>query len=366
MANVLESLSAQLENAGARQKFAAEARGFIRDRLREASYAEKVLPPQNVTKDECQISVNHEGLTKIVHLEPNSRAMVVNFRSTPDAQLIRGTRVEVPFLTIMSDMFEKPEQEFLVYDYGIGKVIEQNSVRDIGEIQDREFTIHIEAAVQTLQVEANGGVVDHNQTNVGTGASIEYSVVKGEGALAGADDGVVHPIQRPDLVRLTNVLESRRLEHDSVLITAPDLNDVLTWTQVDAGDKIQSETYVKGYAYNTLLGKKVIRSIKTDILRRGNVYGFTEPDFLGRFYVLNQPKFWIDKVINMVKFVAWKDIGMSIVNISSVAKLELYGGAGNTNTDGILAQVTPSAEADLGQENNRAGDGGYEPSVVNF
>lgn len=365
MANALEALSVQLENAGARQKIAEKFRGFIRDRLREASFAEKVLPPQNVTRDECQISVNHEGLTKIVHLEPNSRAMVVNFRSGPQAQLIRGTRVEIPFLTIMSDMFEKPEQEFLVYDYEIGKVVEQNSVRDIGEIQDREFLIHCEAAVQAHQAEANGGVTDLNIT--GYAAAVKESIIKGEGAInGGADDGVVHPVQRPDIVGLVNLLEGRRLMADSLLFTSPDLNDVLTWVQADAGDKIQSETYVKGYTYNTLLGKKVIRSIKTDILRRGNIYAFTTPDFLGRFYVLNQPKFWIDKVINVVKFVAWKDIGMSLVNTASVAKLELYGGSATTNTDGILADVTPLPEDQLGKENNRAGVGGYEPSVVSF
>ena len=150
-------------------------------------------------------------------------------------------------------------------------------------------------------------------------------------------------------------------------MTTPDWDDILQWTVQDNGDKIQSETAVNGYKYNLILGKRYVRSLKTDILRPGNVYAFTSPDFLGRFYVLNNIKFYIDKVINMIKFVAWKDVGMSIVNIASVRKLELYSGdAASTNADAIQGSVTPKAEEDLGAENNRASQRQFFPTVVSF
>ena len=69
----------------------------------------------------------------------------------------------------------------------------------------------------------------------------------------------------------------------------------------------------------------------------------------------------------MVKFVAWKDVGMSIVNIASVRKLELYSGdATSLDTNSILAAVTPKSEEDLGAENNRAGNREFYPQVVFF
>jgi hypothetical protein len=362
-----EMLLSQLDDPGAKSKIAARFGGYIRDRLREASYTEKVLPPENVDRSQCQVSPNHDSLVKIEYLEPKSRAMTVTFRGMPRATFIRGEKVEVPFITIMSDMFQKPEQEFLAYAYPIGKVIEQNAVRDIGEIQDREFTIHIEAAVQALQAEANGGSVTAlNATAIGT--TVEFSVRKGELARAAAtDDGVVRPIQRPDVVNLMKLLDGNRLESDMILLTSVDWDDILQWTVEDQGDKVQSETVVNGWKYNLLLGKRYVRTVKTDILRPGNVYCFTSPDFLGRFYVLNNVKFYIDKVINLVKFVAWKDIGMSIVNIASVRKLELYSGdATSLDTDGVLASVTPASEDDLGAENNRAGNRQFFPTTVFF
>lgn len=369
MSSAKEMLLSQLSDPQARSKIAARFGGYIRDRLREASFTEKVIPPENVDRSQCQVSTNHDSLVKIEFLEPKSRAMVVTFRGSPRTQFIRGEKVEVPFITIMSDMFQKPEQEFLAYSFPIGKVIEQNSVKDIGEVQDREFTTHIEAAVQALQTEANGGSVTAlNATGVQGALVVETSVAKGELArVAATDDGIVLPLQRPDIVRLIKLLDGNRLESNLILMTCVDWDDILQWTVEDQGDKVQSETAVNGYKYNLLLGKKYVKSIKTDILRPGNVYCFTSPDFLGRFYVLNNVKFYIDKVINMVKFVAWKDVGMSIVNIAAVRKLELYSGdATSLDTDSVLSGVTPKSEEDLGAVNNRAGTRQFFPGVVHF
>lgn len=370
MPNVYQNLLSQLSDPNAKQKLNAKFQGFVRDRLRETSFTEKVIPAQTVDRSECQVSVNHDSLVKIEYLEPKSRAAVVTFRSSPNVTFIQGEKVEVPFFTIMSNMFQKPEQEFLAYTYPIGKVIEQNAVSDLGEVQDREFTIHCEASVQALQTESNGGSVTTLNASALQGATppVEFSVVKGELARnATTDDGVVRPVQRPDIVNLMKLLDTNRLTTDLLLLTGPDVDDFLQWTVEDNGDKVQSETTVDGWKYNLVLGKKFVRTIKTDILRPGNVYAFTSPDFLGRFYVLNSVKFYIDKVINMVKFVAWKDVGMSLVNIASVRKLELYSGdATDNDADTIQSSVTPVEEEDLGAENNRAASRQFFPQVVSF
>lgn len=371
MLNDAKELTLQhLSNPDTKAKLAAEVGGYVRDRLREASYLEKVIPVQPVTRSDCQISVNHDSLVKIEHLEPRSRAMVVTFRSEPTARLLRGERVEIPFVTIMSEMFSKPEQEFLAYPYPLGKVVEQNSIRDIGEIQDRMFTLYSESAVQALQTEANGGTVTSlNATALLSGTPpVESSVIKGELARkATTDDATVRPIQRSDIVNLIKLMDGNRLETDQLVMTNVDIADVLQWTIEDHGSKIMSETSISGWQYNTLLGKKVIRTIKTDILRRGNVYSYASPEFLGKFYMLNNIKFYIDKVINLIKFVAWKDVGMGIVNIASVRKLELYSGDATTNdTDSIVSAVTPKDEEDLGAPNNRAAERQFFPNVAFF
>jgi len=352
--------------AEGKEKIAEYAGTYVRDRLREVAYSRKVLPPQMVTRADCQRSVNHDTLVKIVDVEPKSRAMSLTFRGQPEARFIRAPRAEVAFFTVSSEKFEKTEQELLAYEMPITKIIEDNSVKDIQEIEDREFTIHIEAAVQALQAEANGGsVTTLNATAIAGGSVVEFSVRKGELARgATTDNGTVLPVQRPDFVNLFKMLDGNRLRAEQVLITEPDWDDILQWTLDDFGGKLQSETTVDGYKYNMLLGRQYIRTIKTDLLRSGNVYCFTAPDFLGRFYILNNTKFYIDKIANLITWQSWEDIAMSIINIASVRKLELYSGDATTNdADGVLASKVPVSEEDLGAENNRVDSGLVYPGI---
>lgn len=306
---------------------------------------------------------------KIIDVEPKSRAMSITFRGQPTARFIRAPRAEVAFFTISSEKFEKTEQELLAYEMPITKVIEDNSVKDIQEIEDREFTIHIEAAVQALQAEANSSTITSlNATGIQAGNVVEFSVRKGELARsATSDDATVYPVQRPDFINLFKLLDGNRLRAEMILITEMDWDDVLQWTVEDFGDRVQSETTVDGYKYNLLLGRAYTRTIKTDILRPGNVYCFTKPEFFGRFFILNNTKFYIDKIANLITWQSWEDIAMSVINIASVRKLELYSGdATSINVDSILSSVIPMDEEDLGAENNRVDSGLVFPGIEVF
>ena len=357
----------RLGEPGGKEKLAQFGGSYIRDKLREVSFVRKIVPPEQITRTDCQRSVRHDTLVKIVDVEPQSRAMVISFRGQPRARFIRGERVEVAFFTISSEMFQKTEQELLAYEMPITKIIEENSVKDIQEIEDREWTIHIEAAVQALQTEANGGSATIlNATAITAGTVVEFSVRKGELARnAAADNATALPLQRKDISEGFKLLDGNRLRCEQMLMTEPDWDDILSWTVEDQGDKIQSETTVDGYKYNTLLGRPYVRTVKTDILRRGNVYFFTSPEFLGKFYILNQPKFYIDKIANHITFQSWEDIAMVVANIASVRKVELYSGDATSNdNDSILSSVIPVAEDALGAINNRVGDGLKFPQVV--
>jgi hypothetical protein len=369
-ARVLNELFTQkLGSVEGKEKIAEYGGSYIRDRLREVSYARKVIPPEQVTSTDCQRSVNHDTLVKIVDVEPKSRAMSVSFRGQPTARFVRGPKAEVAFFTVASEIFQKTEQELLAYEMPITKIIEENSVKDIQEIEDREFTTHIEAAVQALQQEANGGSVTAlNRTNIAAAAVVEFSVRKGELArTATGNDATVRPVQRPDFVNLFKMLDGSRLKSERMLMTEVDWDDVLQWTLEDFGDRLQSETAVDGFKYNTLLGRGYIRTIKTDILRPGNIYVFTKPEFFGKFYVLNNTKFYIDKIANVITFQAWEDIAMSVINIASVRKLELYSAdASSLDADHLISNFIPVAEDALGAVNNRVDQGLKFPNITQF
>lgn len=360
----------QLDSPEGRSKMAQIAGTYTRDRLREDAYSRKIVPPENLTPDDrkIQVSMTSDTLYVVDEIEPNSKAMTMTFRGDPRAEFITAPRCASSFFTISSLKFEKFEQELLAYRMPITKIIEDNGPKDLQEIEDREWTIHVEAAVQAGQADANSVAVAPalNRTSIAAGTVIEAHVRKGLLARASlVDNGIVWPLQQPDIIDLCKMLDTNYLRAEQILIGEGDFDDVSRWTVEDFGDRVKSETTVDGYKYSTLVGRKYIRTIKTRILRPGNIYVFTSVDFLGHFYILNNTKFYIDKVANKISWQCWEDIAMNIINIAAVRKLELYSGDATVNdTDGILANVTPMAEESIGPVNNRVEQGLVFPQVT--
>lgn len=356
-----------LDSPDGLSKVAAASGRYIRDRLREECVVDKILPPESVTPSDCQVSENHDTLVRLVHVEPQSRAMSITFRGQPTARYVRAPRVAIPFYTISSEKLEKTEQELMAYgDMPVTKILEENMVKDMQEIKDRTTLQHFEAAVQALQREANAGFARLNVTNYANVTKV--SIIKGRNTLlAGANDRTVYAPLRPDFIALFNLLDRNRLKSDLVLMTEPDYNNILNWTVQDLGDKVTSETVVDGWTYSSILGKKFIRTIKTDIFREGNVWLFTKADFLGRSYILNNTKFYIDKIANLILWQSWMDVGVGIVNIAGIRKLELYGlSVTPTVTDTGFETKLPVEEDALGALNNRVDAGLFYPAIHQF
>ena len=344
-ATINSIFSAHLDSPEGKEKLAAVAQSYVRDKLRENSWARKIIPPQMVTKNDMQVSVNHDTLVYIDEVEPNSRATSLTFRGQPTARFISAPRYEIPIFTISSERFEKTEQELLSYRMPITKVIEDNSVKDIQEIEDHRFLLYIEAAVQS------------------TGKIVRGEQATEDAALNGAGSGFRGLLQRPDLIALFKQLDGSRRRLNKVLMNEEDWDDVMAWTIEDYGDTVQSKVVVDGYTYDRIMGRMVIRTVKTDILQTGNIYGFTTPEWLGKFLVLNNTKFYIDKVANLIMWQSWEDIGIGIGNVASIAKLELYNGQGA----GVDSSDTIISEEDVGtQVFNQAADGITFPQVSQF
>jgi hypothetical protein len=354
-------------------KTAAASLNYIKDRLRESSFADMIVPNERVVRGDLQRSTEHDTLVKIVDIEPGSRAMAVNFRGQPTAEYVNGKRYAIGFFTISSLRFEIVEQELMAYEMPITKIIEENSLKDMVEVKDREFLNHVESCINAMQAEGNSG---SSAFYVG-GSQITVSKIKGVLATqsgGGATDYTPYAIQRQDIVRIKKLLKQQimvsgetvragRLKPALMLMTETDVDDFDQWTHEDYGDRLQSETLLDGYTYSKVLGLRIIRTIKNDILREGNVYVFTAPEFFGRNYTMNDVKFYIDKVANRIFWQAWMDVGMGFGNIAAVVKLELYPGDA---TNAAATSVIPVEESAIGALNNKAADGLTFPSINVF
>ena len=364
----------------------AEQGSFVRDHIREVSFTNRIIPPRDVNPSECQISTESDGtLVKIEFMEPQSPgALRVSYRGTPQTEFIRAPRYAVPFYTIMSPIVEKHEQELMIYrSMPLTKIIEDFIIKDMQYIFDRTNLLNFEAAVQEAQRLAYGGTITALRGTT-YAAALKVSVIKGRNAqLAVTDDFIIRPILKPDIVELGKLLSqfnreldptkgtARQQVLDKILITETDFRDVNNWTLQDLGDRVASDVVQDGWKYKSLVGTSYIVTNKTQILKPGNVYGFAPPEFIGQNYVLQRAKFYVDKVINVIKWVSWMTVGFAIGNIMSIVKLELYSGnvapgtAGNA-PDTNFQYVMPVAEKDMFKNVNKVDDGSTVGTISNY
>jgi len=281
----------KLDTAEGLEKAAQAGGAFVRERLREVSFARAILPPEYVTKADCQRSVHHDTLVKICDIEPQSSAAAVNFRGKTHEQYIEGDRYEIPFFKIESDKFRKNEAELLAYDYPVTKVIEENSVKDIQKVEDSKF------------IEFSDAVIAANGKNVLPAAA--------------------GPATSENLVKLFKALDTDELSVGTILMNKADWLDFMTQEGAIIGSPLASEIIVNGYKYNTILGHKLVVTIKSSIVAPGTIYIFTDPMYLGNFYILNDTKFYIEKRGDMVSWQTWEYVGMGFGNLRACAKMEL-------------------------------------------
>lgn len=299
--SVLNSLFSQrLDSYEGKEKIAETGAAYIRDRLRETSFARKILPPEQVTKGDCQRSVSHDGLVKIIDIEPESYAMAINFRSQPDGRYVSASRYEIPFFPISSELFSKSEQELMAYEMPITKIIEQNSVKDIQKIEDTVFLDYVLAAIKASHSAAKPkNVVDATKATV---------------------------TDKADIIKLFNMLVNDELPVGVMLMTDSMLNNIMALDTVQLGEILGSEVFRDGYKYNTLMGRKLITTIKTDIVLPTEIFCFTEPDFFGKFFVLDNTKFYIDKRANMIEWRSWETIAIGLGNIRGADRIVFTNG----------------------------------------
>ena len=296
-----------LDNAQEMEKLAMETSSYVRTRMREVSFARKILQPVPVTKADCQRSVNYDQLVKIVDIEPNSSATAINFRGKPGSDYIVGERYEIPFFGISSQEYQKTEEELLAFEMPVTEIIENNSLKDLHAIEDEAFIAKVEACITTSTKSED---------------ATAYNSVAGE-----LDSAV--------FVRLFNLMENsgntgtqgahsfdaKRYDTDTVLMNRVDYNKILLWRSDDRGNGFAENVTLNGFTYTKLFGKKIIVTQKGELVPPGTMYAFAAKPYIGHAYILGDVKFWIEKKRNVITWSLYEIIAYGIGNCFAMAKV---------------------------------------------
>lgn len=303
----------QVKTKEGQDKYAYFASAFVREKLREFSWAEKIQPPEQLNPQQLVPGVNvitnvqptggvgseDQGDTYYIirDLEPDATAMPLNFRGMPDARYVHGRHYAIPIGTWASELHQKSEQELAASSFDILKVIEQLDVREIATQKDTLYKRYVDAAITT------------------TGKALTAT----------------GPMTRALLSRMAVPIIKDQLRPYCYLMSDAAFNDMLEWNNTDLGDSVAQLT-VNGYTYDKIFGRMFIRSLKSDMfdtydtdgsLASTTIYLFTSPDALGHAFQWGQTKMWSDWTMNMFSWACWEDGGFGIGNIRGMVKLTL-------------------------------------------
>lgn len=269
-------------------KTAQTANDVIYTRQHESSFLDKIIPPKPITVAECQIDETTDTCYALEEIaEEVDVALVLDWLGQPTGQYIQGERFTVPFIVLSSPRFWKSLKEIRVYQHPITEFIERSAANEIIKRKDAYGITLFDAAVAaTAKVHTSTTIKD---------------------------------LTREDFVELFNLIDGDELESKRVLLRRDDFNELLKWKSADLDIKA-GDTAFDGVQTATILGREVITSIK-NVFDKGVIYCFTDPEYLGKHYTLEDMKFELEKKWGYVQFQSQLEFGCNLGNIYGISKM---------------------------------------------
>ncbi len=254
---------------------------FVRQKLREDGFTRKILTPVQITASELDRQLT-EDPTVIVEKEPDSVAANLPFLARGAVRYFTGSRYPVTFQKIESDTFTKSKFELATYRTDIRTILQENSVKDLQEQEDKNFYNNI-VTIATAN------------SNVST--------------IAGGFNVV-------NLMAGVKKLIAKKLPVGAILMTQSMYADLLSQPATTIGSRKAGAFFTGEESLDNFFGYKIITTNKQDILPANRAIIFAPQDYLGQFYSLQEPTVFLKTEADMISFRTYEAIGSGIGNVN--------------------------------------------------
>lgn len=296
-----KEVSAQLINSNFVRKLEAgrvkeaqdEGSAFIRQKVRQESFAREVINPILLEDDELDRDENTDQPKKIVEKEPDSVATFVTFQGTGPRTWFRGPRFAVKFGKTESQRFTKNKWELMTYQNDIRKILSDNSVKDMSDQEDIKY-------IGTLD-----GIAALN-------AAVQITAAAAFNSAA----------FRTGFQKMVN----RRQPIGKILLTKELYYEALDLPATSVGDDVASRHYDAGIEEEEKLwGIPVVSTMKSDILNPKKAYVIAPENFHGVFFLLQDATLFIKQEADIIEFWSYAAPGIGIGNSISFQVLSFPG-----------------------------------------
>lgn len=311
-----QQLSAQFINSsfvrkleeGRTKEAAAEGSAFIRELVRQESYAREIIQPVLLQDDEVDRDEHTDEPKKIIEKEPQSTATFVQFAGSGPRTWFKGQRYAIYFGKVESQHFTKSKFQLMTYVNDIRKILADNSVKDLSDQEDKKFQ------------ETINDIVGANADQQTTATVFNASAFK-----TGFQKMVAR--RRP----IGKMTMCKELFYEALDLRA----DIY-------GSEVAAKHYHEGIeSEEKLFGIPVITTIKNSIHGANKVFIYAPENYLGNFFLLQDATLFIKQEADVITFWTYAAPGIGIGNTLSVQQITFpnYGvspqDVGGQGTDGL-------------------------------
>ena len=286
---------------------------YTRTKMLEDGFWRKILPPIGITNADLDISPVDDRNRVVVEKEPDQggNAISVPYGKMPAMEYIRTDRYEVPIQRTMTDMYYKDISTFRTDRMDVRQILANNMTKDLLAEEDTKAIDVVDYIVKAANAAGTHGA---NTVDTAQDAGSQW---------VGIDDSTAGYPSREGWNDALKVLSrtSNPLPTSTVLVNAVMVNDLQKWGLEDIGDDLTAEIAINGWGERKLLGKRLIVTIKRNLVDDLDMYMFAEPKFIGKFFTLEDTTIHMERENGIIiKFFARKEDGCAIGNTLSVAK----------------------------------------------
>lgn len=319
-------------------KAAEVATDFTRLTLREEGLLRKILPLKTITSAELDKQLDTDEPVKIVDKEVGQPlSMSVGFATLPNNHIMKGDRYRVDFARIVSPSYVQDVRRLEQYDYDIRNVFKENAVKDHMTAEDVPFFSAVNSIVTPTSPTQSGAAWSSTAASYAspvTGKVQYYDFRYASGNPSGSTAGFA----RENIVDFLKIMSTGfnpgggtlgatstpiRLNTDVVLMNVNTGREYLKMQYQNIGD-LSTEMFKNGLTETTILGQKHIFTIKDDIIKDGEIYGFAAPAYLGSGFSLEEPTIFLDKRAFMIEYFIYSSMGATIGNCFGVSKARFF------------------------------------------
>lgn len=301
----------EMVKAGQTKEASVSMQAFTRNRLREESFAEKIITPIDINNDDLDKAENPELHVKWNDREPDQApAVTVPLGIVPDMYQFKGDRYPSYFTRLMSPLFTKDIDKLRSYDYDIRQILLENSTKDLATEVDRRFITKINSVLGSADA-----VNSLNGYNLPQWVTISGGITRENMAEAFK---VIQKLKVPFGPSQPDGGENKGV----MLMNNITAMEFVKMGRSEVGGDMAQQSWVKGLPSETLLGVKPIYTFKRELIPDNTIYFFSSEEFLGKYYRLQPLTVFMKQEAFFIQFFQYMNISLSIGNVRGACRID--------------------------------------------